>query len=46
MLEAQNVTKRFGGLVAVSQASLKVAAGSIVALIGPTVPAKPRCSRR
>jgi len=35
MLEALNVTKRFGGLVAVSQASLKVAAGSIVALIGP-----------
>ncbi|MCZ8311404.1 MAG: ABC transporter ATP-binding protein [Magnetospirillum sp.] len=35
MLEAQNITKRFGGLVAVSQASLKVAAGSIVALIGP-----------
>ncbi len=35
MLEARNVTKRFGGLVAVSEASLKVAAGSIVALIGP-----------
>ncbi|MFN7192399.1 MAG: ABC transporter ATP-binding protein [Rhodospirillales bacterium] len=35
MLEAQNITKRVGGLVAVSQASLKVAAGSIVALIGP-----------
>jgi len=35
MLEAQNVTKRFGGLIAVSNASLNVAAGSIVALIGP-----------
>ena len=35
MLEALNVTKRFGGLVAVSEASLKVAAGNIVALIGP-----------
>ncbi|MCA3263995.1 MAG: ABC transporter ATP-binding protein [Telmatospirillum sp.] len=35
MLEARNVTKRFGGLVAVSNASLEVAAGSIVALIGP-----------
>jgi branched-chain amino acid transport system ATP-binding protein len=35
VLEAQNITKRFGGLVAVSHASLKVAAGSIVALIGP-----------
>jgi branched-chain amino acid transport system ATP-binding protein len=35
VLEAHNVTKRFGGLVAVSQAALKVAEGSIVALIGP-----------
>ena len=35
MLEASAITKRFGGLVAVSDASLNVAAGSIVALIGP-----------
>ncbi|HLM38216.1 MAG TPA: ABC transporter ATP-binding protein [Microvirga sp.] len=35
MLEVQNATKRFGGLVAVNQASLKVAAGSITGLIGP-----------
>ena len=35
MLEAQGITKRFGGLVAVSEASLKVDAGRIVALIGP-----------
>src|SRR3712207_8535009 len=35
MLEVQNATKRFGGLVAVNQASLKAAAGSITGLIGP-----------
>jgi len=35
MLEVQNATKRFGGLVAVNQASLKVGAGSITGLIGP-----------
>jgi branched-chain amino acid transport system ATP-binding protein len=35
VLEAQGITKRFGGLVAVSEASLKVDAGRIVALIGP-----------
>jgi branched-chain amino acid transport system ATP-binding protein len=35
MLEALGITKRFGGLVAVSDASLDVAAGAIVALIGP-----------
>lgn len=35
MLEANGLTKRFGGLLAVSEASLRVEAGSIVALIGP-----------
>jgi branched-chain amino acid transport system ATP-binding protein len=35
MLEATGLTKRFGGLLAVSDASLRVDAGSIVALIGP-----------
>jgi branched-chain amino acid transport system ATP-binding protein len=35
VLEAHGITKRFGGLVAVSEASLKVDAGRIVALIGP-----------
>ncbi|WP_210495511.1 ABC transporter ATP-binding protein [Microvirga antarctica] len=35
MLSVSNVTKRFGGLVAVSDASLKVDQGRIVALIGP-----------
>ncbi len=35
MLEAQNLTKRFGGLLAVSGASLRVTSGEIVALIGP-----------
>jgi branched-chain amino acid transport system ATP-binding protein len=35
ILEAQRVTKRFGGLVAVSQLDFSVPEGSIVSLIGP-----------
>jgi branched-chain amino acid transport system ATP-binding protein len=35
MLEVENVSKRFGGLAAVAEASLLVRAGSITALIGP-----------
>ncbi len=35
MLSVETITKRFGGLVAVSRASLEVAAGSITGLIGP-----------
>jgi branched-chain amino acid transport system ATP-binding protein/branched-chain amino acid transport system permease protein len=35
MLEARDLTKRFGGLTAVDRASLAVEQGSITALIGP-----------
>ncbi len=35
LLEAKNLTKRFGGLVAVNTVSLTVEAGEIVGLIGP-----------
>ncbi len=35
MLKVRDLTKRFGGLVAVESASLDVAEGEIVALIGP-----------
>ncbi|MGJ4994395.1 ABC transporter ATP-binding protein [Bradyrhizobium sp. HKCCYLS3077] len=35
MLEVKSLTKRFSGLVAVDQASLSVAKGSITGLIGP-----------
>lgn len=35
MLEARNVTKRFGGLVAVDDASMTVTKGGITGLIGP-----------
>jgi branched-chain amino acid transport system ATP-binding protein len=35
LLEAEGVTKRFGGLTAVSRFSLQIAAGDIVGLIGP-----------
>jgi branched-chain amino acid transport system ATP-binding protein len=35
LLSVRHVTKRFGGLIAVDDASLEVAAGSITGLIGP-----------
>ena len=35
ILQVKNVTKRFGGLVAVSEVSMEVSRGSIHALIGP-----------
>src|SRR3712207_602514 len=35
LLEAQHVTKRFGGLTAVNDVSLRVEQGSIVSVIGP-----------
>jgi branched-chain amino acid transport system ATP-binding protein len=35
LLETQNVTKRFGGLTAVSSVNLKVEEGQIVGVIGP-----------
>lgn len=35
ILEAQNITRRFGGLVANNNMSLQVRAGEILALIGP-----------
>jgi branched-chain amino acid transport system ATP-binding protein len=35
VLAARNVTKRFGGLVAVREANLSIPKGSIVSLIGP-----------
>jgi branched-chain amino acid transport system ATP-binding protein len=35
LLEADSVTKRFGGLTAVSRVGVRIAAGDIVGLIGP-----------
>ncbi len=35
ILEARNVTKRFGGLVAVNKAEMSVVKGRITGLIGP-----------
>ena len=35
LLRVENVSKRFGGLLAVDQASLTAEAGRITALIGP-----------
>ena len=35
MISVQNVSKAFGGLQAITQCSLDIAAGSITGLIGP-----------
>ncbi|SEH99786.1 ABC transporter ATP-binding protein [Paracoccus alkenifer] len=43
MLEVRNLTKRFGGLVAVSDASLDVPEGAIVGLLGPNGAGKTTC---
>ncbi len=43
MLEARRITKRFGGLVAVREASLTVEKGEIVSLIGPNGAGKTTC---
>ncbi len=43
MLEARSITKRFGGLVAVREASLTVEKGEIVSLIGPNGAGKTTC---
>lgn len=43
MLEVRNLTKSFGGLTAVSKASLDVPEGSIVGLLGPNGAGKTTC---
>lgn len=43
MLEVRNLTKSFGGLKAVSDASLDVAEGTIVGLLGPNGAGKTTC---
>ena len=43
MLEVSGVTKRFGGLVAVSSVDLSVQPGEIVSLIGPNGAGKQLC---
>ena len=35
LLRLENITKRFGGLVAVDSVSLEVAHGEIIAIVGP-----------
>ena len=35
LLRLENVTKRFGGLVAVSDVSLEVQEGELIAIVGP-----------
>ncbi len=43
MLEVRNLTKRFGGLLALSDASLDVPEGSIIGLLGPNGAGKTTC---
>lgn len=43
LLEAHNLTKHFGGLAAVDQVDIAVAAGEIVGLIGPNGAGKTTC---
>ncbi|WP_260855103.1 hypothetical protein [Mesorhizobium amorphae] len=46
MLSVEAVSKTFGGVQALRQASLSCATGEILGLIGRTVPASPRSSMR
>ena len=41
VLSMDHVTMQFGGVIAVNDLSLEVNEGEIVALIGPTAPARP-----
>lgn len=43
LLEATSLTKRYGGIVAVNEVSLKVSRGEIVSLIGPNGAGKSTC---
>jgi branched-chain amino acid transport system ATP-binding protein len=43
LLEAQNLTKHFGGLAAVNQVNIRVEMGEIVGLIGPNGAGKTTC---
>jgi len=35
LLELENITKRFGGLVAVASVSLEIEAGELIGIVGP-----------
>jgi ABC-type branched-subunit amino acid transport system ATPase component len=44
LLETRGLSVSFGGLKAVDDVSLVLRAGIVTALVGPTAPARRRCS--
>ena len=44
LLEVKNIVLKFGGLTVINNMSMNIEEGSIMSLIGRTVPARPRSS--
>ena len=44
ILAAEHLSVSFGGVHAIDDVNLAVAPGVIFSIIGPTAPARPRCS--
>ncbi len=44
ILKAEHLGITFGGLKAVSNFNMTINKGELIGLIGPTAPARPRCS--
>jgi sulfate transport system ATP-binding protein len=42
-IEVRNIVKRYGSFAALDHVDLKVATGELVALLGPSGSARPRC---
>ena len=43
-LETRGITRRFSGITAVDDVSIQLHEGEILGIVGPTAPARPRCS--
>jgi branched-chain amino acid transport system ATP-binding protein len=44
ILQARGISKRYGGLAALTDVNIKVSPSEFVAVIGPMEPASPPCS--